>query len=229
MKETGIKNEVKNIFATNVFEVALELTRTLRKEYIDEYGIKSWNGLVTYWRGQNVQPEEAAAHEVEYLLESDVDEVASEDSIEESQNGASETPDESSADDEAEITSSENPLQEDEMVEYMLYRNSEGEVQWFGHSENFRLYPVGHNGRFIRMNNRGVGEGFVVATASLSLDQVAIFHRCYAVIIKTKYSWKEQLEMASKVLVNLNEALSAGTNIPNSDIKLVDYILNYGK
>lgn len=59
--ETTIKETVKNIFKTNTFENALDLTRDLRGEYIHEFGVKSWNGLVTYYKNANITPETVVA------------------------------------------------------------------------------------------------------------------------------------------------------------------------
>lgn len=52
-----IKEKVKNIFNTNAFETALELTKDLRGEYIRELGVKSWNALASYYKKANIQPE----------------------------------------------------------------------------------------------------------------------------------------------------------------------------
>ena len=82
----------------------------------------------------------------------------------------------------------------------------------------------------IRMNNNGVSEGMVVASNILTLDDVAIFHRCYAVIIRMKRSYKEQLELAAKCLMNLPEAIARQYHrVPTSDTKLTDYVLNFKK
>lgn len=63
--EATIKETVKNIFKTNKFEDALDLTRNLRGEYIREFGVKSWNGLATYYKSANIIPELPVAAEPE--------------------------------------------------------------------------------------------------------------------------------------------------------------------
>lgn len=118
---------------------------------------------------------------------------------------------------------------DEERVEYMLYRNTGDKVEWFGHRENFYGLKVGDTARMIRMNNKGVSEGLVVASNALTLDQVALFHRCYGVIIRMKRSYKEQLELASECLNKLPDATANGKSLPSNDIKLTDYVLNFGK
>ena len=115
---------------------------------------------------------------------------------------------------------------EEDAVEYMLYRNEGGMVEWFGHFVNYNNLKVGDNDTMIRMNNRGVSRGTVVATNRLTLAQVAIFHRCYGIIIKMKRTYKEQLDLAAQCLNKIPQATESG-NIPENDIKLTDMVLNF--
>lgn len=62
---TTIKNEVKDLFSSLPFEAALEATKGLRGEYIKEFGVKSWNGLVSYYKKANIQPKETMVAEPE--------------------------------------------------------------------------------------------------------------------------------------------------------------------
>lgn len=242
--ETTIKDQVKNIFKTNAFETALDLTRNLRGEYIHEYGVKSWNALVTYYKNANIQPvAEVAEQEAEYNAESEstneTDEVAEIESEEAPATTEEATEETSSTDKEvgeekpqesSEVSESEDEeTQEVDTFEYMLYRNTGDKVEWFGHRENFYGLKVGDTARMIRMNNMGVSEGMVVATAALTLDHINLFHRCYGVIIKTKYSYKEQLNMAATCLNNMMAAVKDFSSLPKSDIKLTDYVINFEK
>ncbi len=228
--EATIKETVKNIFKSNTFEAALDLTRDLRGEYIKEFGAKSWNGLVTYYMKANIIPEvKVAEEEAEYSsVSEDGEDVADTDieSITEEELGEI-------ADAVAEIESNEvdtESLPEKERIEYMLYRNTGAKVEWFGHRENFYMLVVGDIRRMVRMNNRGVSEGVVVATNALTLDEIALFHRCYGVIIRMKRSYNEQLDLASKCLMNLPDAIAGQFDrVHESDIKLTDYVLNFKK
>ncbi len=232
--KSEIKNAVKAIFASNTFEVALEKTRELRSEYIKELGAKSWNGLVTYYKNANIIPvDEVAETEAEYLpaIENETEEegITPEEmaNIEEMDAIA-----DTIAAEEQDESNEEKPADDSQMeeVEYMLYRNTGDSVEWFGHRENFYGLSVGDTARMIRMNNKGVSEGLVVASNALTLDDVALFHRCYAVIIRMKRSYKEQLELAAKCLMNLPEAIARQYHrVPASDTKLTDYVLNFKK
>lgn len=208
--EATIKETVKNIFKTNKFEEALYLTRNLRGEYIKEFGVKSWNALVVYYRKLNIIPDVSVVAEPEK---------------------ADDVKDDSNTTEKLEQENQEEPQENvDDTIEYMLYSNPGKEIEWFGHSENFRHYPIGHKAKMIRMNNRGVNEGVVVASAKMALDHVALFHRCYAVIIRMKRTNREQLELASRCLTNLYDAIGNEFHrVPNSDTKLTDYVLNFKK
>lgn len=228
--EATIKETVKNIFKSNTFEAALDLTRDLRGEYIKEFGAKSWNGLVTYYKNADIVPESIVAEE-----EAEYSSIA-EESEEESEavnEAATEDELDAIADEVAEIESKEDDaesLPNEERIEYMLYRNTGEKVEWFGHRENFYNLEVGATARMIRMNNKGVSEGVVVASNALTLDEVALFHRCYAVIIRMKRSYKEQLELAAKCLMKLPNSIAGKYHmVPASDTKLTDYVLNYSK
>lgn len=205
--EAAIKETVKNIFKGNKFEDALELTSELRGEYIRECGVKSWNALVTYYKSVNIIPEPAVA----------------EPEADDPDDGA-EIPD---AD---EIEADDTDVESVETVEYMLYRNTGDKVEWFGHRENFNGLQVGDTARMIRMNNKGVSEGQVIASNKLTLDDVALFHRCYGVIIKMKRSNKEQLDLAAKCLMNIPAAINRQYyRVSANDHKLTDYVLNFNK
>lgn len=216
--ETTIKATVKNIFKTNNFETALELTREYRAEYISEFGQKSWNGLMSYYKNANIEVPATVVAEPE-TEEPEVEAPATP--------SEPDTLEEMISDEESSIDHSpEIP----EAIEYMLYHNAGDEIEWFGHRENFYGLQPGDTARMIRMNNRGVGEATVVASNALTLDEIALFHRCYAVIIRMKRSYKEQLELASKCLMNLPEAIGGEfERVPSSDIKLTDYVLNFNK
>lgn len=228
--EAAIKETVKNIFKTNKYEDAINITRNLRGEYIHEFGVKSWNGLVTYYRNANIQPAEIVAEEGAAYPETEC-EASEENCLNEiSDNDVAEV--ESESENEVEETAEENeePEPEAERIEYMLYRNTGAKVEWFGHRENFYGLEVGETARMIRMNNKGVSEGTVVASNPLTLDEIALFHKCYAVIIRMKRSYKEQLELAAKCLMNLPEAINGEYDrVPASDVKLADYVLNFKK
>lgn len=252
--ETTIKDQVKNIFKTNVFETALELTRNLRSEYISEYGVKSWNALASYYKKANIQPEVTQVAEPETAYT----ETNEDESIENNSNGnepnvvmmeitpdnvgdlhntlagifgeAPEDEDSQNVEESTESTSDKSDdMTDEDTFEYMLYRNTGDKVEWFGHRENFYGLKVGDSARMIRMNNRGVSEGLVVATNALTLDQVDLFHRCYGVIIRMKRSYKEQLQLASECLNKLPKATSGSKDLPANDIKLTDFVLNFGK
>lgn len=77
--ETTIKDQVKNIFKSNTFETSLELSRNLRGEYIKEYGVKSWNALVSYYKKANIQPEtiQVAEPETSYSENIEYESIAS--------------------------------------------------------------------------------------------------------------------------------------------------------
>lgn len=226
--EATIKETVKNIFKTHTFEEAVALTEGCRGEYIHEFGVKSWNALVTYYKHANVSPEPmtVAEPEAEYPVTEDeatnaeATDTAETDIAEEVETDNEMTADETSDDSESEV----------ETVEYMLYRNTGANVEWFGHRENFKGLQVGETARMIRMNNNGVSEGIVVASNKLTLDDVALFHRCYGVIIRMKRTtYKEQLGLAARCLMNLPEAIGRQYHrVPANDVKLTEYILNYG-
>lgn len=231
--EAAIKETVNNIFKTNKYEDAINLTRNLRGEYIHEFGVKSWNGLVTYYRNASIIPAEIAAEEEAAYPAAECEASSEADSNEAPENEAVETAEagkesESEAEEIVDEDSESEP--EAERIEYMLYRNTGAKVEWFGHRENFYGLKVGDTARMIRMNNKGVSEGIVVASNALALDDIALFHKCYAVIIRMKRSYKEQLEIASKCLMNLPEAINGEYDrVPASDVKLTDYVLNFKK
>ena len=335
--ETTIKDQVKNIFKTNAFGTALELTRNLRGEYINEYGVKSWNAMASYYRNANIQPETKQVSEpdpkytettptvkkeepekyqtkgmsITPLMKQyevmkkkhpdaillfrvgDFYETFGKDAVEASEvlgitltrrmNGKAgfielagfphhaldsylpklvragkrvaiceqlddpkkvkvtekvipntdqkclfdEQPANVQVEDQKEADDNKEP--DVEKIEYMLYRNIGDKVDWFGHRENFYGLKVGDSARMIRMNNKGVSEGLVVASNALTLDEVAIFHRCYGVIIRMKRTYKEQLDLASECLNKIPDVSESGKNYPTNDIKLTDFVLNFGK
>ncbi len=232
--KSEIKNAVKSIFASNTFEVALEKTRELRSEYIKELGVKSWNCLVTYYKNANIIPVDEVAEEEEKYLPEIENETEEDGSIPEEIANIEEMDAiaDAIAAEEQDESNEEKPTDDSQMeeVEYMLYRNTGDSVEWFGHRENLYGLSVGDTARMIRMNNKGVSEGLVVASNAMTLDDVALYHRCYAVIIRMKRSYKEQLELAAKCLMNLPEAIARQYHrVPASDTKLTDYILNFKK
>ena len=347
--ETTIKDQVKNIFKTNAFETALELTRDLRGEYINENGVKSWNALVAYYKKANIQVEithvaEPGAtytdpsteennvgdhhntlsglfveEEVKTTPKSvaitpmmkqyeemkkkhpdaillfrvgDFYETFSEDAIAASEilgitltrrsNGKAQsveltgfphhaldsylpklvragrrvaiceqledpkkvkikevvTPNEQSAvsvnngvaKEESNPEEHKEEKGEEERVEYMLYQNDGEKVDWYGHFVNYKGLKVGDSAMMVRMNNLGVGRGKVLATASMTMNEIGMFHKCYAFIRQSYVSDNKRVELFTKAFNNLQEAMrdpKFSTLSKGKDI--ADFVLKYKK
>lgn len=261
--EATIKETVKNIFKANAFEAALELTRNLRGEYIREYGVKSWNALVSYYRKANIQPEVAVVAEPDTIFpEANMNEPCNEDKENDCESDIvcmKVTPEDvanlhntlagifgedpvtaestnanagnTQVDEPAEESSDEvKTKEEEERVKYMLYQNDGEKIAWYGHFVNYKGLKVGESGMMVRMNNLGVGRGKVLATASMTMEEIGIFHKCYAAIRQSTLSDNKRVELFTKAFNNLQSAmrdskfatLSAGKAIAN-------FVLNYKK
>lgn len=226
-----IKETVKNIFKSNTFEDALELTRTLRGEYIREFGVKSWNGLVTYYKKANIIPEVSIASEPESDAISEEVSEAEIGSLAEvlplvNDNDVSDT--DASENDSAEPESEIKHQVEEERVEYMLYQNDGDKVDWYGHFVNYKGLKVGDCDMMIRMNNLGIGMGKVLATASMTMDEIAMFHRCYAAIRTSTSSDSKRVILFKRAFNNLQDAMKDPAFATKSTKKaIVDFVLNF--
>ena len=226
--EATIKETVKNIFKFNTFESALDLTRDLRGEYIREFGVKSWNGLVTYYKKLNIIPEgKAAEPENEYaptIVEPEEEESTT-DMTEEEMDAMADAIAEEEA---AEETAKEGDASEVEKVEYMLYQNAGDKIDWYGHFVNYKGLKVGDEDWMIRMNNLGVGMGRVIATAQMTLPEINVFHKCYAAIRALSASDNRRVTLFKRAFNNLQEAMkdpAFATTTTNKSI--CDFVLNY--
>lgn len=231
--EAAIKETVKNIFKTNTFEKALELTREYRGEYIREFGVKSWNALVTYYKHANITPETAVAAdpEAEYIatetgaseVESDVIDSGNVGMLEISKDIAIGITDVDYAEDDKQWET-----QEEETVPYMLYQNVGDRIVWYGHFVNYKELEVGDEDLMIRMNNLGVGMGRVIATAQMTMNEIAMFHKCYAVIRANTASDNKRVMLFKRAFNNLKDAMNDpafATKTKSKDI--CDFVLNY--
>lgn len=231
MKVRTIKDRVKEIFQTRSFEEALETTRDIRKYYIEEYGVKSWNALVAYYKKANIQPEPMVAEHVEEIY--DTEEVAQMDENDDDLLPFDEAREIETEEVEEEIEVPETLAEEDEeKVEYMVYRNSGKNLVFYGHQVNYKHLPVDAEDMMIRMFNLGIGKGKVVATASLTIDEVGVFHTCYAIIRKRKISEEKMVEQFAFCLNHLHDFLVANkftaTNLPEDKNKMVNQLLIFG-
>lgn len=375
---TEIKNNVKNLFSTLKFEDALEATRNLRGEYIAEYGVKSWNAMVAYYKKANIQPKETMVAESETTYtettqekssetektgnkEKDTDvmmmnltpenvgdlhntlagifgedvespckksspkaehksvaktplmnqyeemkkkhpdaillfrvgdfyETFSEDAISASEilgitltkraNGNSksielagfphhaldtylpklvragkkvaiceelEDPQKVNVkemDIPRNLPSSDKnyekehkpevvqdpEVNDEERVDYMLYQNDGDRIDWYGHFVNYKGLKVGDSGMMVRMNNLGVGRGKVLATASMTMNEIGMFHKCYAFIRQSYASDNKRVELFTKAFNNLQEAMrdpKFATLSKGKDI--AEFVLKYKK
>lgn len=119
---------------------------------------------------------------------------------------------------------------EEERVEYMLYQNDGEKVEWYGHFVNFRGLKVGENGMMVRMNNLGVGKGKVLATASMTMKEIGMFHKCYAAIRQSTLSDNKRVELFTKAFNNLQSAVSDPKFATLSTGKAIsNFVLNYKK
>lgn len=221
--EATIKETVKNIFKSNTFKNALDLTRDFRGEYIREFGVKSWNGLVTYYKKLNIIPEEKAAEpESEYaptMVESDVEKLPA---VSEEENEAT------TVAIIKEVSEKSDKTEKPEVVEYMLYQNVGDKLDWYGHFVNYKGLKVGEEDWMIRMNNLGVGMGRVIATAQMTLPEINVFHKCYAAIRALSASDNRRVTLFKRAFNNLQEAMkdpAFATTTTNKSI--CDFVLNY--
>lgn len=377
---TEIKNTVKNLFSTLKFEDALEATRNLRGEYIAEYGVKSWNGLVSYYKKANIQPEAVKVAEPEPTYTATSKDESSETvNTENSENDEEITmmnitpenvgdlhntlggifgedqestckestprvsktkagkkdemkplmkqyeemkkkhPDaillfrvgdfyETFCKDAVEVSevlgitltkrmdNKANPIEltgfphhalntylpkltqagkrvaiceqledpkkatvkevvepatqledaqkeltepapdadkeseEEERVEYMLYQNDGDRIDWYGHFVNYKGLKVGETAMMVRMNNLGVGMGKVIATSSMTMNEIGMFHKCYAFIRQSYSSDNKRVEMFKKAFNNLQSAMRDPKFSTLSKSKeIANFVLNHKK
>ncbi len=228
--EATIKETVKNIFKTHAFDEAVALTENCRGEYIHEFGVKSWNALVTYYKHANITPEPSvvAEQEAEYsTTEPDTD--ASETEVFEVAEADVEYCAESNiTEDDSEAGDSDACETDVEIVEYMLYQNAGDKVEWYGHSVNYKGLKVGDEDWMIRMNNLGVGIGRVIAAAQMTLPEINIFHKCYAVIRANTQSDNSRVMLFKRAFNNLQEAVKDPAFVTKTKSKdICDFVLNY--
>lgn len=216
---TTLKDQVKNIFKTNSYETAMELTKGMYLDYLREYGLKSWNALASYYSKANIQPEEiqVAESETEYSETKEHDSQESMDSVEaQVEEIASESTDE------VEVS------EEEERVEYMLYQNDGENVSWYSHFVNYKGLKVGESGMMVRMDNLRVGRGKVLATASMTMEEIEMFHKCYAAIRQSTLSDNKRVELFTKAFNNLQSAMRDPKFATLSKGKeIADFVLNY--
>lgn len=228
--ESTIKETVKNIFKTHAFDEAVALTENCRGEYIHEFGVKSWNGMMTYYKNANITPEPSvvAEPEAEYsTTEPDTD--ASETEVFEVAEADVEYCAESNiTEDDSEAGDSDACETDVETVEYMLYQNAGDKVEWYGHYVNYKGLKVGDEDWMIRMNNLGVGIGRVIAAAQMTLQEINIFHKCYAVIRANTQSDNSRVMLFKRAFNNLQEAVKDPAFVTKTKSKdICDFVLNY--
>lgn len=219
--EATIKETVKNIFKTHTFEEAVELTKQYCGEYIREFGVKSWNGLMTYYKNANISPEQSVVAEPEAEYPADDVETPGTDATEFDANTLE------VVDDANDCKQEENET-EVETVEYMLYQNAGDKIDWYGHFVNYKGLKVGEEDMMVRMNNLGVGMGRVIATAQMTMDEIAMFHKCYAMIRSNTSSDNRRVMMFKRAFNNLKDAMNDpafATKTKSKDI--CDFVLNY--
>lgn len=313
--EATIKETVKNIFKTHAFEEAVALTESCRGEYIREFGVKSWNGLVTYYKNANITPDPSVVaepeawypavdaevpdtdatdvddkssspalskKEIKNLFQQKADEVYA--SLEDETGGVPfegfmeamiklqdefyvtygvkvgdeykkflayyrEAKTENSCHNDTHENNVEIETAEDEVdtvaedasdskcedvssdvetVEYMLYQNAGDKIDWYGHFVNYKGLKVGDEDMMIRMNNLGIGMGRVVATAKMTMDEIAMFHKCYAVIRANTASDNRRVMLFKRAFNNLQDAMrdpAFSTKTKSKD--MCDFVLNY--
>ncbi len=311
--EATIKETVKNIFKTHAFEEAVALTESCRGEYIREFGVKSWNALVTYYKHANIIPEPSVVAEPEAWYPAvdaevpdtnatDVEDKASSPALSKKEikkffhqkadevyaslkdetggvpfeelmealiklqdefyvtygvklgdyykksleyyRGFDPSKDEEkfleqfreseSTDSNALVVSddaNDNKKSENEVVEtveYMLYQNAGDKIDWYGHFVNYKGLKVGDEGMMIRMNNLGVGMGRVIATAQMTMEEIGMFHKCYAVIRANTASDNRRVMLFKRAFNNLKGSMkdpAFATKTKSKDI--CDFVLNY--
>lgn len=226
--EATIKETVKNIFKTNTFEVALDLTREYRGEYIKEFGAKSWNGIVTYYKNANIIPEEKVAEEEpEYhpiINEPDeMEDESSEPMTDEELDAIADNVAELESEEEADET-----YPEEETIDYMLYQNAGDKVDWYGHFVNYKGLKVGDVSMMVRMNNLGVGMGKVLATAKMTMTEIGVFHKCYAAIRTSVASDNRRVVLFKRAFNNLQAAMKDPAYATKTTAKAKsEFVLNY--
>ncbi len=221
--EATIKETVKNIFKTNKFEDALDLTRNLRGEYIHEFGTKSWNALVVYYKNANIIPETVIAEPEPEYPSSDEDVCETETSDDNAKEEANEIPSET---EDGNIQYESSP--DVETVEYMLYQNDGDRVEWYGHYVNYANLKVGDTGMMVRMNNLGVGNGKVLATSQMTMAEIGEFHKCYAVIRTSVTSDARRVTLFKRAFDNLQIAMKdPAYSIKTTSKAKCDFVLNY--
>lgn len=233
MNVRTIKDRVKEIFQTRTFDEALETTRDIRKYYIEEYGVKSWNAMVAYYKKANIQPEPIVAEPIEEVYDTEVEEEAIEENVDDLlpfDEAREIEPEPETEVVEHEVETCEEEPQE--KVEYMVYRNSGKNLEFYGHQVNYKNLSIGEEDMMIRMFNLGIGKGKVIATASLTIEEVGLFHSIYANIRKRKISEEKMVEQFAFCLNHLHDFLVANkitaTNLPADKNKLVNQLLIFG-
>lgn len=228
--ETEIKAAVKAIFSSNTFEEALEKTRPLRGEYIAEHSVKSWNSLVSYYKKLDIVPSQVVAEAVPEYGMPVTDAVDNDNDDENDMTPENEEPEKDIHDDDSDIKDEapeENSMEED-TVDYMLYQNDGEKVLWYGHIVNHKNLKVGESAVMIRMNNLGIGRGKVLATARMTMDEVSLFHRCYAHIRAWKSSDKSKVELFKRAFDNLQGAVQDPAFPKKGTNKTIcEFILNH--
>lgn len=214
--ETTLKDQVKNIFKSNTFEVAMELTKDLYGEYLRVYGIKSWNSLAAYYKKANIQSGvyEVAEPEPEYHHDEEGQKHEDPGIIEGYHENISSKVDEKET----------SPV----TFSYMVYKNVGDDLVWFGHKENFYNHGEGSIETIIRNHSCGVSEALIVAVADMTYYQIALFHKCYKAISKRRCGYDEQYKMVLTCFRHLSEMANEDlVSLPKGDQKSTDAILNF--
>lgn len=219
--EATIKETVKNIFKSHTFEDAVELTKQYCGEYIREFGVKSWNGMMTYYKNASITPEPVVVAEPEAEYPADDAETPETDATEADDNALE-------VSDDANDCKQEENETEVETVEYMLYQNAGDKIDWYGHFVNYKGLKVGDEDWMIRMNNLGVGMGRVIAAAQMTLPEINIFHKCYAVIRANTQSDNRRVMLFKRAFNNLKDAMNDPAFTTKTKSKdICDFVLNY--
>ena len=124
----------------------------------------------------------------------------------------------------------EEEMPEEETVEYMLYQNAGDKVDWYGHYVNHKGLKVGDEAMMVRMNNLGVGMGKVIATAQLTMEEIGVFHKCYASTRSAKVSDNIKVKLFVTAFNNLKAAVkdpAFPSKSSNKDIEL--FVRHYSK
>ena len=125
-------------------------------------------------------------------------------------------------------TDTHNYPEEEERVAYMLYQNDGEKVDWYGHFVNYKGLKVGDRSMMVRMNNLGVGKGKVLATASMTMKEIEMFHKCYAAIRQSTPSDTKRVELFTKAFNNLQSAMrDSRFAILSTGKTIANFVLNY--